>query len=616
MRFPSCLSEGAESAEGIGAEGNPAPFGTAGVAADVSTIMTNSRQSASQETLLPIDGWHVPTERQAERYSAQGAGGWDIPATPVPKEEHAAQVQPSASLHLSRVQVAEMAHEAAHMPPSSALLFATVPSLSLYCPDTTTGEALAPHLPPADRTPAAASDVQLHAEASRFQAQTQAPAGLTPRYMHEGGIGSLEPSASIDEGETEGGSAGANEPEATSFASHPDEPRASHASAGSCVASAGSQGSFHVGHLEGRGRHGEHSSQARAASWVTEQGARSCAQCGTGYVAFGLPAVTGSGSGTGRRRGGSADDGSCGESEVEAEARQGWHKLFCVTCLRGELNTRRLLPLANRCYECPRRAGWGDVAGVRSSAARCKEHRLATDVYVLRPRCEFVQGCSRRPCFGLAGGVPQYCKYHKMPAHSFVTTAAPAGSHAAQVSQQLTCQHVARCDRRPSHGEPADTVAHFCVWHKQPHHVDLAGRRKREAREGRYLKLAHQDLFLMPPPDSQENPPGASSAATAKMSDLASVDLPGSSLSTCDDAGVTSGAGGERGGWVGRGAWRQRASARRSLAVADAGPKQLWDDSSFDEGGGGSSVSSSKRRRTSATHAAGRACAEGDVVPV
>merc|ERR1719183_3331505 len=140
------------------------------------------------------------------------------------------------------------------MPPSSALLFATVPSLSLYCPDTGTGEALTPHVPPADRTrPTVASDVQVHAETSQFQAQMQVPADLTPRYMHEGGIGSLEPSASIDEGETELGSAGANEPEVTSFASHPDEPRASHASAGTCVASAGSQGSFHVGHLEGRG---------------------------------------------------------------------------------------------------------------------------------------------------------------------------------------------------------------------------------------------------------------------------------------------------------------------------------------------------------------------------
>ena len=41
-------------------------------------------------------------------------------------------------------------------------------------------------------------------------------------------------------------------------------------------------------------------------------------------------------------------------------------------------------------------------AGLRSSAARCKDHRLATDVYVLRARCLFLQGCSRKPHFGVS----------------------------------------------------------------------------------------------------------------------------------------------------------------------------------------------------------------------
>jgi hypothetical protein len=35
--------------------------------------------------------------------------------------------------------------------------------------------------------------------------------------------------------------------------------------------------------------------------------------------------------------------------------------------------------------------------------------------------------------------------------------------------------------RRPSHGEATDDTAHFCVWHKQPHHVEVAARRKRDA---------------------------------------------------------------------------------------------------------------------------------------
>ena len=42
------------------------------------------------------------------------------------------------------------------------------------------------------------------------------------------------------------------------------------------------------------------------------------------------------------------------------------------------------------------------MAGLRASAARCKDHRLATDVYVLRARCEFLQGCSRKPSFGVS----------------------------------------------------------------------------------------------------------------------------------------------------------------------------------------------------------------------
>ena len=64
------------------------------------------------------------------------------------------------------------------------------------------------------------------------------------------------------------------------------------------------------------------------------------------------------------------------------------------------------MPLANRCFECSRRAGWGDMPGLRASAARCKLHRLPTDVYVLRARCEFLQGCSRKPSFGVSLSPP------------------------------------------------------------------------------------------------------------------------------------------------------------------------------------------------------------------
>jgi len=87
----------------------------------------------------------------------------------------------------------------------------------------------------------------------------------------------------------------------------------------------------------------------------------------------------------------------------------------------------------------------------------------------------------------IAGGLPQFCKHHKVPSHVFTPLMVPAGSHLDNV--HLTCQHVSRCDRRPSHGEAADEAAHFCVWHKQPHHVNIAERRKRE-------KLASKDAFF------------------------------------------------------------------------------------------------------------------------
>lgn len=59
-----------------------------------------------------------------------------------------------------------------------------------------------------------------------------------------------------------------------------------------------------------------------AASWVTLQGAQTCAHCSSRYVAFGLAAGGGSASGP--------SDG------------QAWRSLYCATCLRGELDTRCL----------------------------------------------------------------------------------------------------------------------------------------------------------------------------------------------------------------------------------------------------------------------------------
>ena len=45
-----------------------------------------------------------------------------------------------------------------------------------------------------------------------------------------------------------------------------------------------------------------------------------------------------------------------------------------------------------------------------------------------------------------------------------------------------------RC--RPTHGEESDAVPHFCQWHKQPHHIDLVQRKKKD-------KLTSKEYFLV-----------------------------------------------------------------------------------------------------------------------
>jgi hypothetical protein len=158
-------------------------------------------------------------------------------------------------------------------------------------------------------------------------------------------------------------------------------------------------------------------------------------------------------------------------------------------------------------------------------------------------------------CMGqIAGGLPQFCKHHKVPSHVFTPLMVPAGSHLDNM--HLTCQHVSRCDRRPSHGELADEAAHFCVWHKQPHHVNIAERRKRE-------KLASKDAFFR----------------TREGGDV-SLDLPGSSVSISEDASVATGGGGR-----GKLRWSRKrvASAVDGEGRRMSGRGIFWDDSSLEE---------------------------------
>jgi hypothetical protein len=178
-----------------------------------------------------------------------------------------------------------------------------------------------------------------------------------------------------------------------SFPTHPDEPRHPHTSAPSHAT------------LAATGPQSRNARAPPAVSWLTVDGSGACTQCNSAYVAFGAPcsaAASHSGGSSGSSISRSSSSSRSGSGSGGGQKEEGWQELFCASCLRGELNTRRLIPLANRCFECPRRAGWGDVAGVRASAARCKYHRLSTDVYVLRARCDFVQGCSRKPSFGVS----------------------------------------------------------------------------------------------------------------------------------------------------------------------------------------------------------------------
>jgi len=132
---------------------------------------------------------------------------------------------------------------------------------------------------------------------------------------------------------------------AADYPSHPDEPRQGSSATVAGQAPVAAQ-PFHrsplavprdrvlarpgSGSSSGADAGGEESGRAPcAASWVTLEGERGCAHCGSSYVAFGLSAAAGAAAGGGER--GAAGGG--GE-------RDGWRHLFCATCLRGELDTR------------------------------------------------------------------------------------------------------------------------------------------------------------------------------------------------------------------------------------------------------------------------------------
>ncbi|EKX39703.1 hypothetical protein GUITHDRAFT_114198 [Guillardia theta CCMP2712] len=115
---------------------------------------------------------------------------------------------------------------------------------------------------------------------------------------------------------------------------------------------------------------------------------------------------------------------------------EGWESLFCASCLRGDINLER------KCV-------------------------------VLCNRCEFLQGCSRKPIFGDSGAPPSHCALHKGEEQVYSTVLPPPGSHF-----KPTCQHIMRCDRVPSYGEAEELKARFCKGHKQAHHVDLRASKK------------------------------------------------------------------------------------------------------------------------------------------
>jgi len=116
-------------------------------------------------------------------------------------------------------------------------------------------------------------------------------------------------------------------------------------------------------------------------------------------------------------------------------------------------------------------------------------------------------------------------------------------------------------------------AAHFCVWHKQPHHVNVAEHRKRE-------KLAPKDAIF----GSSYAASTASRAADAREGGDASLELPGSSVSISEDASIAAGAGGGS-GRVSKSRW----SRKRGAPVPDgegrrvSGRGGFWDDSSLEE---------------------------------
>lgn len=129
------------------------------------------------------------------------------------------------------------------------------------------------------------------------------------------------------------------------------------------------------------------------------------------------------------------------------------------TTLRGRGSKKA----KNRCLspDCSRMARFGFAKQV---AVACSLHREATHVNVLDKCCQHIEGCPKRPAYGLPRDrVPLFCSQHKTGAHIDV--------------RNRLCQYPDGCRVRPSYGSPLDRKPLFCFSHKLSWQEDVSRRR-------------------------------------------------------------------------------------------------------------------------------------------
>mmetsp|Transcript_25430 Transcript_25430/g.84114 ORF Transcript_25430/g.84114 Transcript_25430/m.84114 type:complete len:342 (-) Transcript_25430:1634-2659(-) len=130
-----------------------------------------------------------------------------------------------------------------------------------------------------------------------------------------------------------------------------------------------------------------------------------------------------------------------------------------------ELGDVEFLPLAQRCWVCPRQASFGSIGSSLSQARHCRQHKLRHEVNVRQTSC-IHQGCWKRAIYGdsrddARGRRALRCAAHRLPDDM-------------DLSHKLCL--VSGCTRRPSFGR-RQGAAEKCWRHKEPDMTDVKNRR-------------------------------------------------------------------------------------------------------------------------------------------